>query len=434
MANFGQPSLESIDTTGTDRNPALPARFGVNGAKNGERVEYGSPINGTNMMTLLRSMLRGTGLSALAFAFCGCTSIEWRSPFVRAQPTPRLAVAGDPHVTLFGELPGVRTASYSANSNVSLYQHTYPAEGADFDPDVDPLGERLVFASTRHSMQPDLYVQRVFGTAVTQLTADPAADVQPVFSPDGRRVAFASDRGGAWDIWVIGVDGSPPVQITDSPGDELHPTWSPDGTQLAYCRRPANGGPWELWITSVASGGRHWFIGYGLFPDWSPVGDTLVYQRARERGSHWFGIWTIELIDGEPRYPTEVASSSTGAFIVPTWSPDGRRIAFGAVPAPLAGRGSGGPTEQRSDIWIVDREGGRRFRLSDGRGVSFSPAWAVTGRVFFTSRHSGIERIWSTAPGYDLPTNGLGAGDKVLSRLDDSQRPGAMKIRPTSGT
>lgn len=42
-ANFGQPSLESIDTTGTDRNPALPARFGVNGAKNGERVEYGSP-------------------------------------------------------------------------------------------------------------------------------------------------------------------------------------------------------------------------------------------------------------------------------------------------------------------------------------------------------------------------------------------------------
>ncbi|MCH7701272.1 MAG: PD40 domain-containing protein [Planctomycetes bacterium] len=386
------------------------------------------------MMTLLRSMLRVTGLLALACGFYGCTTIEWRLPFVRAQPTPRLAVAGDPHITLFGELPGVRTASYSANSNVSLYQHTYPAEGADFDPDVDPLGERLVFASTRHSMQPDLYVQRVFGTAVTQLTADPAADVQPVFSPDGRRVAFASDRGGAWDIWVIGVDGSPPVQITDSPGDELHPSWSPDGTQLAYCRRPANGGPWELWITSVASGGRQRFIGYGLFPEWSPFGDTLVYQRARERGSHWFGIWTIELIDGEPRYPTEVASSSTGAFIVPTWSPDGLRIAFGAVPATPPGKGSAGPEEQRSDIWIVDREGGRRFRLSDGRGVSFSPVWAVTGRVFFTSRRGGIERIWSMAPGGDLPTPGLDAGDKVLSRLDDPQRPGAMKIRPASGT
>ncbi len=256
---------------------------------------------------------------------------------------------------------------------------------------------------------------------------------KPVFSPDGRRVAFSSGRGGGWDIWIIGVDGSPPVQITDHPGDELHPSWSPDGTELAYCRRPATGGQWELWITSVASGGRQRFIGYGLFPEWSPFGDTLVYQRARKRGSRWFAIWTLELIDGEPRYPTEVALSSSGAFIVPTWSPDGLRIAFGAVPAPSQGIGPAGPEEQRSEIWIVDREGGRRFRLTDGRGVSFSPALAITGRVFFTSRRGGIESIWSAAPGYDLPTPDSGAGDEVLSRLDDPQRAGEMKIRPASG-
>lgn len=191
-------------------------------------------------------MLRVTVAFVLGLSFCGCSVLEWASPFVRPQPTPRLAVAGEPRITLFGELPDVRTAPSSANSNVSLYQHTDPVEGADFDPDIDPRGERLVFASTRHSMQPDLYMQRVFGSAVTQLTADSAADVQPVFSPDGRRVAFSSDRGGGWDIWIIGVDGSPPVQITDSPADELHPSWSPDGTHLVYCRRPATGGQWEL--------------------------------------------------------------------------------------------------------------------------------------------------------------------------------------------
>ena len=144
--------------------------------------------------------------------------------------------------------------------------------------------------------------------ADSQLTSDPGADIQPAYSPDGAWVAFASNRGGDWGIWTVSSSGGQPVQVTSSPGDEVHPSWSPDGQRIVYCVRSVTSGQWELWITDAQVGATSRFIGYGLFPEWSPSGDTIVFQRARERGSRHFSIWTLTLVDGEPRYPTEVAS------------------------------------------------------------------------------------------------------------------------------
>jgi TolB protein len=346
---------------------------------------------------------------------------------VHTGPRPALAVARDRQITLFGELPLRGEIPYIASAAVGLRRHTFAEEGADFDPDVDATGRRLVFASTRHTQKPDLYLKNVDGRAVTQVTSDRAADVEPAFSPDGRYVAFASDRAGNWDIWIIGIDGQRPVQVTDGPAQELSPSWSPDGQSLVYCRLPANGGQWELWLTPAAAGGAKRFIGYGLFPEWSPVGDTILYQRARQRGSRWFSIWTLQLVDGEPRYPTEIASSADHALILPAWNTDGSQVAYCAVTAAAPQVEPMGRPEpsQPADIWIINADGTGRTRLTDGLGACFSPAWSDDGYIHFTRRRGGRENVWSLAPTPSQPR----AGDLAVI---SSSGPATDSIGPAS--
>ena len=312
-----------------------------------------------------------------------------------------LAAARANQISMFGDLPQVSPTAFTTRASVSLIQHTFSEVGADFDPDIEPGGRRIVFASTRHSVLSDLYIKNTDGVAVTQLSSDPSSDIQPSFSPDGRRVAFASNRTGNWDIWIISVDGGAPVQVTNDPGDDVHASWSPDGNRLVFCSLPANGGQWELWTADARAGANRRFIGYGLFPSWSPVDDTILFQRARERGSRWFSVWTLELVDGEPRYPTEVASSAREAVILPAWSTDGKRIAYASsatLPAVLARPDLRG-TNEAFDIWVMDTDGRNKIRLTDGHTANFAPTFADDGRIFFVSSRSGHENIWSLRPG-----------------------------------
>jgi len=359
----------------------------------------------------------------LAGALVGCalyvtepvqsTQVPEMQPLV--EPRPQLAAARDRQINLFGELPGRPDVPYFSRTGSALLQHTYAEEGADFDPHISADGRSLIFASTRHNEAPDLYYKAASGVAVTQLTSDPAADVQPAYSPDGTKVAFASNRAGNWDIWIVGLDGQKPVQITSSAADEIHPSWSLDGRQIVYSSLPARG-QWELWLADPVADGTKRFIGYGLFPEWSPAGRTIVYQRARERGSRWFSVWTIQLVDGEPLYPTEVAASADAALITPTWSRDGTQLAYTAV-VPVSGVDPSlqGNATESADIWIVDADGNSRVRLTDGHTSNFGPVWSPEGRVFFTSSRAGHEAIWSLVP--------VGPDDNVVPRTASGKSP-----------
>lgn len=345
------------------------------------------------------TIIQFSSIPVVFWSVMGCTaSGNGRTSVDRMQSDAVLAAARANHLSMFGELPGDADQGLSAKTAVSLQQHTFTETGADSDSDLDPTGEFLVYASTRNSTSPDLHLKRVNGVSITQLTSDPASDVQPVFSPDGRRIAFASDRGGNWDIWVIGVDGGPPLRVTNTPHEEMHPGWSPDGNGLVYCSRSENGGQWELWITDAVAGGARRFIGYGLFPEWSPVGDRILFQRAREQGGRLFSVWTITLTGGEPGYPTEVASAAQQAMILPTWSPDGRQIALvSAAPVSLGGEEGNHDSHPPSDIWMVREDGSGRVRLTDGHTMNTSPVFSPDGRLFFTSNRSGFENIWSVS-------------------------------------
>jgi Tol biopolymer transport system component len=268
---------------------------------------------------------------------------------------------------------------------------------------VQPNTERFVFASTRHSKHSHLYVKPIRGAVITQITDEPADDVQPAFSPSGDRIAFASNRTGQWDIWVIDASGRNPIRITNNPMPELHPSWSPDGERLVYCRLNTKEGRGELWVVGLKNAGVKRFIGEGLFPDWSPLGNKIVYQRARVRGSRWFSIWTLDLIDDEVLYPSEIASSPHAAYISPDWAGDGKQIVFTSVVAATSCSMEEQDTfritgDGRSDIVIVDTDGRGLQRLTDGRGENYSPTWAPDGRIFFTAKLNDNETIWSIKP------------------------------------
>lgn len=316
---------------------------------------------------------------------------------------------------MFGEFPEQSDVSFVNRSGAALLRHTFAEEGADFDCHVDPWGKRMVFASTRHDLRPDLYIKNIDGTAVTQLTADPASDVQPTFSPDGQWVAFASDRSGSWDLWVIRVDGTRPTQVTRGPEDDVRPSWSPDGKWLAFCRLSRPGGQWEMWITDAEAGATPRFIGYGLFPEWSPTGDVIAFQRARQRGSRWFSIWTVELVDGEPRLPTEVAASVECAMISPSWRPDGTALTYCTVAPPEPSETQVAREADVADVWMVDVDGRSRVRLTDGQSANYEPTWSPEGRIFFTSTRGGHENIWSLLPPSAMPA-GESPDSGIISR------------------
>lgn len=350
------------------------------------------------------------------------------------------APSNDPHN--YSNSPALRTggldvggAAAAASSTgwiddgpEGLTHVTNAPEGADFDPCISRDGQFMVFASTQHRATSDIYFKRVDGRTITQLTADPAHDVMPAISPDGKRVAFCSNRRGNWDIFVMSISGGQAVQITSEQSHELHPTWSPDGRKIAFCRLGETSGRWELWVTDADGSTTNEFIGYGLFPQWCPVAatgekgrDKILFQRSRERGDRAFSIWSIDYKPGDTSSPTEIVSSPGAALINAGWSPDGRSIVYATVENP--DRSSFDPATGRSganaDLWITGIDGTGRVALTSGRHLNLMPAWSSDGRVYFVSDRSGTSNIWSLgtekamlaagSPGKNGRTNTAGA-------------------------
>jgi Tol biopolymer transport system component len=232
--------------------------------------------------------------------------------------------------------------------------------------------EVLLYAATATGTRTwDIWVTNPDGTGRRNLTRDAAEDTDPAWSPDRRRIVYASTpsrcqgSGCQEDLYVIGRDGRNRRRLTNTPQDEHGPDWSPDGGHIAYTR--SGKGDSGVWVMAADGGGQRRLTDDPAFPpDWAPDGDRLLYLREARSGANP-RLYVINA-DGSGRQRignAQVWGSSA------RWSPDGTRIAL---------------TKQDA-IWVVNADGSGLRRLTQSAAYPF---WTPDGRhLVFTAYGSG---------------------------------------------
>ncbi|HJQ23482.1 MAG TPA: protein kinase [Blastocatellia bacterium] len=243
-------------------------------------------------------------------------------------------------------------------------------------------------------------------------TSFPGSEDQAAFSPDGKQIAFVwgGEKGDNQDIYTKLVDVGTPLRLTTNPAPEFSPVWSPDGRFLAFLRQssessgvyliPSLGGPDRRLAETFPKPAT--FIEHCL--DYSPDGKLLAVS---DKGSQQepFSIFLLSTESGEKRRLTAPPAGSLGDS-VPAFSPDGTSLAF--VRAVSAGV---------FDIYIIAVTGGEPRRLTFDNAQVKSLAWTSGGReiVFTSSRGGSISNLWRIPAAGGRAERVVGVGQRVFS-------------------
>lgn len=251
-------------------------------------------------------------------------------------------------------------------------------EGTWMSLDVSPDGQEIVF-----DLLGDIYVMPISGGEARVIASGVAWDMQPKYSPDGRQIAFTSDRGGGDNIWVMDRDGSNPTQVSNESFRLLNqPDWSPDGQFIVARKHFTSGrslGAGEMWMYHRSGGegvqlterrtqqkdtGEPAFSPDGrylYFSDDSTPGQTFDYSKD-PNGQ----IYVIQRLDRETGEVGEFVTGPGGS-IRPTPSPDGRSLAFIRR------------VRYQSVLYVMDLETGRETPIYDGLDRDLQETWAIHG-------------------------------------------------------
>jgi Tol biopolymer transport system component len=251
--------------------------------------------------------------------------------------------------------------------------------GPESQPTLSRGSEALAYATQR--LELDIEVRHLRSRALWRIQSS-AFDGMPAVDPAGRGVAFVSNRLGSYDLWLqaLGPSGpqGAPRRLTDLAGTVAVPAFSPDGRWIAFHRNVD--GERDIWIIPGAGGVAVNLTnrpGVDAHPAFSPDARRVAFVSRREDGEHlWLGGFANGRLAGQPRPLT----SGDAAEFGPTWSPDGRHLAFGR---------HGGDD---IDAWVLDVNGGDPpRRLTHGAQVRWvrwgpDPSWVLVAARWGTAQ------------------------------------------------
>jgi WD40 repeat protein len=259
-----------------------------------------------------------------------------------------------------GGTASVRAVGYSptfTNTGSALFFHERDADGSVLErADLDDTGTVL---------------------KITRVVDDHSQNFHARPSPDGKQIAFDSDREGARAVFIADADGTH-VHRVSGDGFAAVPSWSPDGRELTYVKAEPNAPDvWNLWIADLGSGRERrvtsYRVGQPWGASWFPDGKRVAY-------SHETDLVILDLASGATR---TFRSPRPGHLVrTPAVSPDGKHIMF----------------QVRHDgAWLLDLPSGSMRRVLDDPSAE-EYAWSPDGRrVAFHSNRSGGWAVWIMA-------------------------------------
>lgn len=250
-----------------------------------------------------------------------------------------------------------------------------------------------------------------------QLTFSNGLDVFPNFSPDGKSIAYSSDKSGAFEIYLRQLESSGgEIQLTHDGAGNIQAAWSPDGQWIAY-HSTKNGG---IWIIPSLGGTPRRITNFGSHPDWSHDGSRIAFEsgnaiamiETESGGSLESTLWIVNPSDGSLRQITHPTKTSRQFFgdDSPRWAPNDQRILF----------------SRSGQMWTVGVEKEDLQEVAPGQ-FAYNSVYGNDGKtIYFLSSNEEGSGIW------EIPLNQDGSVAGAAQKIH-STTPGATHHLTVAG-
>jgi len=251
----------------------------------------------------------------------------------------------------------------------------------DGGPVWSPDGKRLAFSSNRDGKS-EIYVMNADGSDLKRLTNNLADDHGPIWSPDGSKILFDTERDGNKEVYVMTADGGNQTRLTRNNATDSATSWSPDGSQIAFASNRDTTNPYnfDIYLMNADGSNVRRIVDDPEFdaePKWSPDGKKIIFVTGRTGN---FDIYEANIDGTEQRNLTADYNKNDGAA---SWSLDGNSIAFVRN------------IQGKEQIFLISDDGSNLYRVTNNTSNNGHPALSPDGsKLAFESDRDGNFEIF----------------------------------------